>query len=82
LIRTVTIEIVKEAGRALEYLHQHGIVHRDLKPSNILISNTGSALLSPVALSRLRATDITDFVRCHARRLNGKRVQLMTTALR
>jgi site-specific recombinase XerD len=36
----------------------------------------------PVALSRLRATDITDFVRCHARRLNGKRVQLMTTALR
>jgi len=35
-----------------------------------------------VALSRLRATDITDFVRCHARRLNGKRVQLMTTALR
>ena len=36
----------------------------------------------PVALSRLRATDITDFVRCHARQLNGKRVQLMTTALR
>ena len=34
------------------------------------------------SLSRLSATDISDFVRCHARRLNGKRVQLMTTALR
>jgi integrase/recombinase XerD len=36
----------------------------------------------PVRLSRLRATDIIGFVRCHAGQLHGKRVQLMTTALR
>jgi integrase/recombinase XerD len=36
----------------------------------------------PVTLSHLCATDITEFVRCHAGELNGKRVQLMTTALR
>ena len=36
----------------------------------------------PVILSRLRATDIIGFVRCHAGQLHGKRVQLMTTALR
>jgi len=36
----------------------------------------------PVALSRLCATDIIEFVRCHAGQLHGKRVQLMTTALR
>lgn len=35
-----------------------------------------------VVLSRLCATDIIGFVRCHAGQLNGKRVQLMTTALR
>jgi integrase/recombinase XerD len=36
----------------------------------------------PVLLSRLCATDIIGFVRCHAGQLKGKRVQLMTTALR
>jgi site-specific recombinase XerD len=36
----------------------------------------------PAVLSRLRATDILGFVRCHAGQLHGKRVQLMTTALR
>ena len=36
----------------------------------------------PVVLSRLCAADITGFVRRHAGQLNGKRVQLMTTALR
>jgi site-specific recombinase XerD len=36
----------------------------------------------PVELSSLCATDVTGFVRCHAAHLNGKRVQLMTTALR
>jgi len=33
-------------------------------------------------MSSLRASDITEFVRCQAPRVNGKRVQLMTTALR
>jgi len=36
----------------------------------------------PVELSSLGATDVTGFVRCHAPHLKGKRVQLMTTALR
>jgi integrase/recombinase XerD len=36
----------------------------------------------PVVLSHLCATDILAFVRCHAGQLHGKRVQLMTTALR
>lgn len=36
----------------------------------------------PVELSSLCAADVTGFVRCHAPQVNGKRVQLMTTALR
>lgn len=36
----------------------------------------------PVVLSRLCATDIIGFVRSHAGQVHGKRVQLMTSALR
>lgn len=36
----------------------------------------------PVDLSRLSAKDVLRFVQCHAPRLHGKRVKLMTTALR
>lgn len=43
---------------------------------------TGRFGKGPVVLSRLRATDIIGFVRSHAGQLHGKRVQLMTTALR
>ena len=34
-------EIVKEVGKILEYLHEHGVVHRDLKPDNIMITKEG-----------------------------------------
>ena len=36
----------------------------------------------PVEMSSVCARDITDFVRCQASHINGKRIQLMTTALR
>jgi site-specific recombinase XerD len=44
-----------------------------------LVSQFGSG---PIDLSALRATDVTGFVQRSAGQLNGKRVQLMTTALR
>ena len=30
-------EFVRQIGRGLTALHEHGIIHRDLKPSNVLI---------------------------------------------
>lgn len=46
---------------------------------NFLTARFGTG---PVVLSRLCATDIIGFVRCHAGQMHSKRVQLMTTALR
>ncbi len=40
------VEIVRQIGSALAYVHKHGIVHRDLKPSNILFARDGRVLLS------------------------------------
>src|SRR5262249_46846269 len=45
------VEIIRQVGRALDYLHQHKIIHRDLKPSNILISNDGTVFLSDFGLA-------------------------------
>jgi serine/threonine protein kinase len=45
------LEIVRQVGQALAYVHQRGMVHRDIKPSNILITQDGQALLSDLGLA-------------------------------
>ncbi|MCD6408152.1 serine/threonine protein kinase [bacterium] len=35
---SLLLKICVEAGKGLEYIHQHGIVHKDVKPDNILVS--------------------------------------------
>jgi serine/threonine-protein kinase len=39
------LEIILQAARALEYLHQQGLVHRDVKPGNLLITRTNQVKL-------------------------------------
>src|SRR5919197_2560678 len=46
------IQIAREAGRGLEYAHQHGVVHRDVKPENILLTRDGSTLVADFGIAR------------------------------
>jgi eukaryotic-like serine/threonine-protein kinase len=47
-----SLRIVTEAGRALEYAHQHGVVHRDIKPENILLTRDGDTLVADFGIAR------------------------------
>src|SRR6266550_8135138 len=46
------LQIAREAGRALDYAHQHGVVHRDIKPENILLTRDGSTLVADFGIAR------------------------------
>ncbi|MCD6385674.1 protein kinase [Candidatus Sumerlaeota bacterium] len=45
------LQIIKQVGDALAYLHQNGVVHRDIKPSNILVDKTGWVKLSDFGIA-------------------------------
>ena len=47
-----SIDIVKQAARALEHAYEQGIVHRDIKPSNLMIRRDGSVKLTDMGLAR------------------------------
>ncbi len=41
LPRERALDIARQLGDALQYLHDHGVVHRDLKPENVLVASDG-----------------------------------------
>jgi serine/threonine protein kinase len=45
--------ILAPVARALEYAHQLNIIHRDVKPANILMSHSGTPLLSDFGIAKI-----------------------------
>ena len=58
------LEIMKQAGSALQVLHERGVVHRDLKPSNIfMLSGAGQEIhlkLIDFGISKTWSSGVTE----------------------
>jgi Protein kinase domain len=60
-IKEKSLDIFKQAGTALAYMHAMGWVHRDVKPDNIMVNSAGEvriidfALAQKIAVSRSTA---------------------------
>jgi len=47
-----TIDMLEQAGNALQEAHANGLVHRDVKPGNILVTATGQIKITDFGVSK------------------------------
>ncbi|MGA6162890.1 serine/threonine-protein kinase [Amycolatopsis magusensis] len=47
-----TLDLLEQAGRALQAAHERGLVHRDVKPGNILVTPAGQVKLTDFGIAK------------------------------
>src|SRR5262249_8051028 len=47
-----TLDILEQAGHALQAAHERGLVHRDVKPGNILVTPVGKVKLTDFGIAK------------------------------
>src|SRR5581483_10041871 len=52
----LTLDLLEQAGRALQAAHSRGFVHRDVKPGNILLSEDGTVKLTDFGIAKAAAS--------------------------
>ncbi|MEM8734316.1 MAG: protein kinase, partial [Planctomycetota bacterium] len=51
------VNVLVQAGHALQYAHELGVVHRDIKPSNLMLSTNGTLKILDFGLARLGSAE-------------------------
>ena len=47
-----TLDVLEQAGAALQAAHERGLVHRDVKPGNILLTPTGTVKITDFGIAK------------------------------
>ncbi|MCE6997045.1 serine/threonine protein kinase [Saccharothrix sp. S26] len=47
-----TLDLLEQAGNALQAAHERGLVHRDVKPGNILVTPTGKVKITDFGIAK------------------------------
>jgi len=53
------VELVRQVGEGLDYVHARSIVHRDIKPANLMIVENNLIKIMDLGIARLPFSDLT-----------------------